>query len=205
MDPWRAKMWRRLVIAVIVVYFLCGLLLLSQGQLAVLRARWTIDRLPISTGILRNWPIYTLVVLLATALLALFLPLGDTLLISRVFGAMLDALYFVVSLIFQLISLLLILLFSLLPHSQSIPPTPAATRSDECTAAHAADGGDSAMDWWGAFWTTMLFILALAAYFYFTDRETNLRWLRKLPRHVECPLAPTLARLAYMAPLPAIA
>ena len=36
--------------------------------------------------------------------------------------------------------------------------------------------------WFGGalFWTTILFILALAAYFYFTDRETNLRWLRKL-------------------------
>jgi hypothetical protein len=62
------------VIAVIVIYFLCGLLLLSQGQLAVLRARWTIDRLPTSSSILRNWPIYTLVVLVTTALLALFYP-----------------------------------------------------------------------------------------------------------------------------------
>ena len=36
--------------------------------------------------------------------------------------------------------------------------------------------------WFGGalFWTTILFILALAAYFYFTDRETNMRWLRKL-------------------------
>ena len=148
------------VIAVIVVYFLCGLLLLSQGQLAVLRARWTIDRLPMSTSILRNWPLYTLVVLLATALLALFLPLGDTLLISRVLGAILDALYFVVSLIFQLISLLLILLFSLLPHSKSIPPAPPQPQ---------AVNGPPPMPpmveippWIGGalFWTTILFILA---------------------------------------------
>ncbi len=75
-----------LVISVIVVYFLCGLLLLSQGQLSVLRARWTIDGLPTSSSILRNWPIYTAAVLLATAFFALFLPLGDTLLISRLLG-----------------------------------------------------------------------------------------------------------------------
>jgi hypothetical protein len=30
------------------------------------------------------------------------------------------------------------------------------------------------------FWTTALFILALAAYYYFTDRKTNFRWLRQL-------------------------
>ena len=66
------------VIAVIIMYFLCGLLLLSQGQLAALRARWTIDRLPTSSSILRNWPIDTVVVLVATAMLALFCPGGHT-------------------------------------------------------------------------------------------------------------------------------
>ena len=111
-----------LVITVIVIYFLCGLLLLSQGQLAVLRARWTIDGLPTSGSILRNWPIYTAAVLLVTALIALFLPLGDTLLISRLLGLVLDAIYQVVTFIFQLISLVLILLFSLLPRSQQLPP-----------------------------------------------------------------------------------
>jgi hypothetical protein len=168
------------VIAVIVIYFLCGLLLLSQGQLAVLRARWTIDRLPTSSSILRNWPIYTLVVLVTTALLALFLPLGDTLLISRVLGAILDALYFVVSLIFQLVSLLLILLFSLLPTSQSLPP-PVAT-PEAANAPPPMPPMAELPPWLGGalFWITILFILALAAYFYFTDRQTNFQWLRML-------------------------
>ncbi len=168
------------VIAVIVVYFLSGLLLISQGQLAVLRARWTIDRLPISSGILRNWPVYTLILLLTVALVALFLPLGDTLLIARVLGVLLDALYFVVTLIFQLISLVLILLFSLLPRSQqpeAAPPPP--------QAAAPPPPQPPLMEippWVGGalFWSTILFILALAAYFYFTDREGNLRWLRLL-------------------------
>jgi hypothetical protein len=168
------------VISVIVIYFLCGLLMLSQGQLAVLRARWTIDRLPMSSSILRNWPIYTVIVLLTMALLALFLPLGDTLLISRVLGAVLDAMYFVVSLIFQLVSLLLILLFSLLPTSgQPPPPMPPPA------AAATAPPPPPVIEvppWIGGalFWTTMLFILALAAYFYFTDRQANFRWLRML-------------------------
>jgi len=30
------------------------------------------------------------------------------------------------------------------------------------------------------FWTTAVFILALAAYYYFTDRKTSFRWLRRL-------------------------
>ncbi len=169
-----------LVIAVIVIYFLCGLLLLSQGQLAVLRARWTIDGLPTSSSILRNWPIYTAVVLLVTAFVALFLPLGDTLLVSRILGALLDAIYYAVTLIFQLVSLVLILLFSLLPRSQNLPPPP-----PEPAPVASAPLGPPMVEippWFGGalFWTTILFILALAAYFYFTDRETNMRWLRKL-------------------------
>jgi hypothetical protein len=168
------------VISVIVVYFLCGLLLISQGQLALLRARWTIDRLPTSSSILRNWPIYTMVVLLTTALLALFLPLGDTLLISRVLGAVLDAMYLMVSFIFQLISLLLILLFSLLPRSQQSPPPEAPPPAAQAPLPQAPMV--EVPPWIGGalFWTTILFILALAAYFYFTDKETNLRWLRQL-------------------------
>ena len=35
-----------LAVGAIVVYFLAGLLLISQGQLAVLRARWTTERMP---------------------------------------------------------------------------------------------------------------------------------------------------------------
>jgi hypothetical protein len=146
--------------------------------LSVLRARWTIDRLPISASILRNWPLYTLVVLLTVALIALFLPLGDTVLISRVLSAVLDFAYLIVSLIFQLVSLLLLLLFSLLPNTQMPPPPPAAP---EAGLPAPAPPVVEIPPWVGGamFWTTMVFILALAAYYYFSDRKTNFRWLRQ--------------------------
>jgi len=168
------------VIGVIVVYFLIGLLLISQGQLAVLRARWTLDRLPIGEGILRNWPIYTLVVLVIIAALAALLPLGDTILISRVLATVLDALYWLMSLIFQLVSLLLILLLSLLPASHTPPPAEAPP-----AAAAALPPPASVLEipaWVGGafFWATMFLILVVAAYFYFSDKETNLRWLHRL-------------------------
>lgn len=167
------------VIAVIVVYFLTGLLLLAQGQLSVLRARWTIDRLPISAGILRNWPIYTTVMLVVAAGVALLLPLGDTLLISNVLAMLLDAAFWLVSLIFQVVSLILLLLFALLPNSEQTysPPAPEAGLAP-APAAPVVE----IPPWVGGmlFWSTILFILALAAYYYFTDRKTNFRWLRML-------------------------
>ena len=70
------------VVTAIIVYFMAGLLLLSNGQLAALRARWTLDRMPNSPSILRNWPVYTAVVLAVIGTVSALLPLGDTILIS---------------------------------------------------------------------------------------------------------------------------
>ena len=48
------------VIGAIVVYFLSGLVLISQGQLALLRARWTLQKTPSAPNVLRNWPFYAM-------------------------------------------------------------------------------------------------------------------------------------------------
>lgn len=170
-----------LVIAAVVVYFLVGLLLISQGQLAALRARWTIDRLPMSPGILRNWPWYTAIVVGVFGIAAAMLPLGDTFLISRVIGAILDFIYTIVATIFQLISLLLFLLFSLLPTGQE--PIPEAPLPAEAVNPAAAPPPTPEIPPWvgGAlFWASMIALLLVAAYFYFDDKETNMRWLRRL-------------------------
>ena len=63
------------------------------------------------------------------------------------------------------------------PTPEQIPPPPAPV------AGQAPPPAPPVIDippWVGGimFWATMLFILALAAYYYFTDRKTNFRWLR---------------------------
>ncbi len=92
-----------LVIGAVLTYFLIGLLLISQGQLAVLRARWTLDRLPTAAAITRNWPLYTVLVILLFAVVAAFLPLGDTYLLSLVLSTILNALFALAYLLFRLI------------------------------------------------------------------------------------------------------
>jgi hypothetical protein len=101
-------------------------------------------------------------------------------LISRVLSALLDAAFWLVSLIFQLISLLLILLFSLLPNAP--PPPPPSMTPEAVQAPPPPPTMVEIPPWLGGamFWTTIVFILALAAYYYFTDRHANFRWLRKL-------------------------
>ena len=168
-----------LIIGVIIVYFIAGLVLISQGQFALLRARWTIDRVPNSNSILRNWPIYTAALVLAFALLALMLPLGDTFLISTVLTFLVEGIYVIVSLVFQFISLLVLLVLSLLPISDVPlpPPAPQPARADTQPPLPMLE----IPPWVGgvAFWAVILLILAFAAYFYLTDKEASLRWLRQ--------------------------
>jgi hypothetical protein len=169
------------VVAAIIVYFLAGLLLLSQGQLAALRARWTIDRMPNSPSILRNWPVYTGVMLAVIAIVAALLPLGDTLLISGVLTAILNGLFIAVSVVFQLVTALLLLLMSLLPFSppppaeEPLPPPPQAAEAPPPPLVEIPA-------WVGgvAFWATILAILLAAAFFYFSDRRNDFVWLRRL-------------------------
>ncbi len=168
-----------LAVGAIVVYFLAGLLLISQGQLAVLRARWTTERMPAAPSILRNWPLYTAVVVVVFGLVALLLPLGDTLLISAILTTVLNTLFSVVTTIFQLVALLLLYLFSLLPFTNAPvdrppPPAAAATAPPPLPLAEIPP-------WVGGmlFWVVIIVILGAAAYFYFADRQTGFSWLRR--------------------------
>jgi len=67
-----------LLIGALVVYFLAGLLLMSVGRLAVLRARWRIERIEGERTVVRRWPRFTLLLLLFIGTLAAMLPLGST-------------------------------------------------------------------------------------------------------------------------------
>ena len=169
------------VVTAIIIYFLVGLLLLSQGRLAALRARWTIDRIPNNASILQNWPLYTTIVLVVLGVVAALLPLGDTLLISVVLSTLLNAVFSLFLFIFQLISLLFMLLLSLLPFSDqtaappptSVPPAAPPPPMESLFEIPAWTGGV-------LFWTTITLVLVAAAFFYFSDRKGGFVWLRRL-------------------------
>lgn len=170
-----------LVVGAVLTYFLVGLLLISQGQLAVLRARWTLDRLPTAPAITRNWPIYTLLVMLGFAIVAAFLPLGDTYLLSVVLGTILNALFAFAYLVFRLLMMTFLMLLSLLPFTtptpaEAPPPPPAQNLLEpppEILVIPPWVGG-------AFFWLSMALLLGYAAYFYFSDKEASLRWLHRL-------------------------
>ena len=167
-------------VGALVVYFLVGLLLLSLGQLAVLRARWTIGQTPSHPAIARNWALYTGVILLFFAIVAVFLPLGDTFLLATVLQGTLTLLFGVIYRVFRLVD-----------------PVDSASALTAARRGHGdeVDARDPARRhplrrWrpcsrcrpgWAArfFWLGLAFLVGYAAYFYFTDKDRSLNWLRR--------------------------
>jgi hypothetical protein len=170
-----------LAIGAILIYFLSGLLLISLGQLAVLRAHWTIDRVPITPSIVRNWPLYTVLVITFFGVLAVFLPLGDTYLLSIILATILNLLFSLIYLLFRLLTVAVFMLLSLLPFANQRPdappsPSPAETMLQEPPEMLVIP------PWVGGafFWLSMLVLLGYAARIYFSDKQLSLGWLQRL-------------------------
>jgi hypothetical protein len=89
----------------LIIYFLSGMLLLSQTQFSVLRAGWAWERIPIEPHIARRWITYSMIALVFVTGIAFILP-------TRYSLGLLTTLGYIFSLIFSLITGLLLLIFS---------------------------------------------------------------------------------------------
>ena len=170
------------VIGASIVYFLVGLALLSQGQLALLRARWTLEEAPSNAAVLRTWPLYAIALIGVAGLLAALLPFGDTFLLAQVMGAIVYAAYFFVTSVFQLLLALLLLPFSFL-NSEEPPPPEAPLPAPAAPPPEVVPPAEPLLPAWtgGAlFWVTMALLLGAAAYIYFSGRGVRFDWLRRL-------------------------
>ncbi len=169
------------VIGASIVYFLVGLALLSQGQLALLRARWTLEEAPSNAAVLRSWPLYAAALIGVMGLLAALLPFGDTFLLAQVMESIIYGIYFFVTLVFQLLLGLFLLPFGLL--SSEEPPPAEAPPSVEAAPPEILPPAEPLLPAWtgGAlFWVTMALLLGAAAYIYFSGRGVRFDWLHRL-------------------------
>jgi len=89
----------------IIVYFLAGMLLLSQTHFSVLRAGWAWERIPIEPHIARRWIVYSLVALVLVTGIAFILPTSYSMGLLATMG-------YIFSLIFSLLSGLIFLIFT---------------------------------------------------------------------------------------------
>lgn len=170
------------VMVAVVVYFLTGLLLISQGQLALLRSRWTIERTPSDTAVMQRWPFQVLLLLAGIAGLAALMPFGGTFLLAEIIIGIINFVVSVVWSIYQALMLLFFWLASLFPASQ--PEMPPAV-----DAAPAASGLDQLQalppvlpEWvrGALLWGVVMLIVLSAAIMYFRERGVRFTWLEWL-------------------------
>lgn len=168
------------VIAAIVIYFLSGLVLVSQGQLALLRTRWLLDRVPSSENVLRQWPLYVLLLLLAIGLVATLLPFGGTFLLGQILFGALNFVFTLVITIFRFFMGLFLLLMAALVGETPPGPAPAAPPPPPPPTMEALPPAAAHFPAWAGgalFWISMALILGYAAYIYLSDRGVQFTWL----------------------------
>lgn len=172
----------RNVILSVIIYFLTGLVLISQGQLALLRARWTLQKTPSAPNVLRNWPFYALALIAVLGALAALLPLGGTYHLARLFTAIIAGIYMVFFGIFRFFLSLFLFLVGLLvgEETEEIMPTPEPP--PQITPELPPQTPAEIPPWAGGavFWIVAALLLGYAAYIYFSGKGFNFSWLRRL-------------------------
>lgn len=166
------------VVFAIIFYFLAGMLLISQGQLAILRARWALDHAPSQEAVTRHWPVYVGSMLLVIGALAALMPLGGTYWLSRIVGGIIGGLYMVFFFVFQLLTAALILLLALLPfgsEENAAPPASAQPVMPDITATPPPEFLEWASG--AVFWLAAAALLGYLAMIYFTDKGIRPGWL----------------------------
>ncbi len=171
------------VISAIIVYFLAGLVLISQGQLALMRSRWLLQKVPSAPAVLQNWPVFALIVIVLIGVVAALLPLGGTFYLAQILSAILAGIYFFLFGVFRFFLTLFMMLMSWLsgepveepPPAQPPMPTPDMAPPPEAAAAILPP-------WTGGllFWTFAAILLGYAAYIYFSGKGTNFAWARRI-------------------------
>ncbi len=150
----------------VVVYFLCGLLLIGLSQLALLRSRWILDKMPMRSSILNNWPTYVTVMVAIVALLAALMPLGDTFLLGKILNFIIGSVLTVVWGVLQFFAALLMLFFSLFRgESAPVADTPQAVPTFAPPLSRRLRPLAILPEWTGGaiFWVLMALLLGNAA------------------------------------------
>jgi hypothetical protein len=101
------------MLGALLVYFIGGLWLASQGRLTLLRARWLAEGIQSEPKMNQIWHRTSLILIIAVAVIAAFLPIGSTLAIARILQFITFLVIIFVNLIFTLLSMLLFFIVSI--------------------------------------------------------------------------------------------
>ncbi|MBS1251269.1 MAG: hypothetical protein MAG451_00301 [Anaerolineales bacterium] len=147
------------------LYFVLGLLLLSQARLMALRARWQIQDIPAVSDVGSRWSRVSLAFILLLAAVALLLPTSYSFSllesIGVILGFILQSLHMLAGLLVLLLSLPLLFLLSLLP-GQAVESPPMLPRSTPPMVPASPEAGGPS--WWAVlrsliFWGVVIGIM----------------------------------------------
>jgi hypothetical protein len=158
------------MLAALLIYFVGGLWLASQGRMAMMRARWLAEGIEADTDLSRSWYRSSLLVVLVVATVAALLPIGSTAAASHILQAVLLVLVLLANFLLLLISMPIIFLVSLLRGGEGgeelqlnldellTPPTPAETNETQALVVGTV------------FWLIVIAISGLAIFFFLRER-----------------------------------
>jgi hypothetical protein len=155
----------------LISYFLTGFLLLSQGRLALLNARWLINGVQKNEQLERSWYRFSLWLLVVVAFVAAFLPLGSTIALGRIVAAIIQGVTAVITFIIALLIGLLSLLFTASNESANFYPAPTAEPLFLPTPSSPAETSETIkMVTSSAFWAVAIVLTVLAFMFFLRER-----------------------------------
>jgi hypothetical protein len=190
------------LIIVLLLYFGAGFWLLSQAHWLELNARWLLNDVEKDPSIERIWQWGSVLILLATGLIAAFLPIGPTLAISRLVNGLVFGLLFLVNLLFYAFAMPLFLVLSWLsqqPVQEMAPPPPLepATTAQSLEQMISPAFETLAIISSSAFWTIFVLVAGIALLYFIRERQIRLSkaTLRLAGRKILLWLQQLIARL----------
>jgi hypothetical protein len=158
------------------LYFGIGFWLLSQVKLMEMNARWLVNKISKDDQMERNWQRSSLLILFLVGLIAAFLPIGPTLAIGRILGAVIYVLLFIINFLIFLIYIpiaLLLTLFSNRSFEEVEPPAPIIPQAvtENVPPELSSLGETVAMVLSSAFWSILAVVLILALLFFLRERK----------------------------------
>lgn len=165
------------MLVALLVYFLVGIWLLSHARLLRLNARWLMDGVAMDATFERSWQRISLFWLALIAFIAAFLPIGDTLPISRLLEWVVNGIFYVVNLLISLVGYLfgsmLVAIQDVVGDEAPPPAPPFAPPTFTPPAETAAANPIIAAILSSAFWALMIALVIGAVLFVARERGYN--------------------------------
>lgn len=170
------------------LYFMLGLVLLSQTQFIDLHTRWSLQNIPIRGGLAWRWAFYGLIFFGLLALVVSFLPTSYSLGLLNMLGNVIDffanLLFLIGQALFYLLFLVLSLPFMLLglksPFQGKPPSLPKFVPSAGGPAPNPGSAAWLELAKTAVFWVVLGFIIVFSIVQYVRQHEQILQALRKM-------------------------